>query len=449
MNQNLIPESTSTLAQSLASTLPASSTPSSPWTGSPADSGTIALPQAAPPTPKPPLLRGSSMKDRVQYSLADLLAQAGLSPSLPPDRERDRDNVSVVSAGSTSSGGSTSRKTPPPLLTRRPSLKDRLAPVNAPPASSSASTGAAASSTRTMPWSPTGPASTNNASSPSPARASASSPTPPAASAAIAAAVPLTSRTPTPPNASRNSSRRESFFAPFIAGAGNFRRRASTGADLVEDIEHISLADAPEPSVPTSTSTARAVSPTSEDQLTWASTSHLYDRPSSPAAGPAGTAAASAGAAFPGPASRKAASSPSPPMMLPNQVARRLSLPVTHVPVDAAEGAPWVASPADAGVSLRKPKVTGMFTLKTTSAKDRNALAKEISRAAQNCGFVLTVIEPRRLMRYEDGETGTSATVEIVDLDKLAMSGLKFRRISGNFWSYKRLVERLVEFMHL
>ena len=52
-------------------------------------------------------------------------------------------------------------------------------------------------------------------------------------------------------------------------------------------------------------------------------------------------------------------------------------------------------------------------------------------------------------MRYEDGETGTSATVEIVDLDKLAMSGLKFRRISGNFWSYKRLVERLVEFMHL
>ena len=97
----------------------------------------------------------------------------------------------------------------------------------------------------------------------------------------------------------------------------------------------------------------------------------------------------------------------------------------------------------------RRPKLTGVFKLSTTSTRDRGAIMTELMRATQVCGFEVTVLEPRRTIRYDDPETHTSATIEVVELEPPSGHGLRFRRIRGTVWSHKRLVERLLEFMQL
>ena len=91
-----------------------------------------------------------------------------------------------------------------------------------------------------------------------------------------------------------------------------------------------------------------------------------------------------------------------------------------------------------------------MFTVKTTSTKDEEEIAREIERVLTENGVSFKIMGPR-LFNCVATERQAESNFEIMicHIDKLGMSGLYFKRIRGNFWIHKQITDKLVSQMKM
>ncbi|ORY38803.1 kinase associated domain 1-containing protein, partial [Rhizoclosmatium globosum] len=85
------------------------------------------------------------------------------------------------------------------------------------------------------------------------------------------------------------------------------------------------------------------------------------------------------------------------------------------------------------------------FSAGTTSSKDPDTLIEELIRVLKSENIKYEINSYMATCRFEDVEF----EIEICKLPRLNLNGLRFKRMSGNSWTYKNLLTTVIEKLQL
>ncbi|KAI8918664.1 KA1 domain/Ssp2 C-terminal domain-containing protein, partial [Powellomyces hirtus] len=85
------------------------------------------------------------------------------------------------------------------------------------------------------------------------------------------------------------------------------------------------------------------------------------------------------------------------------------------------------------------------FSVSTTSTKSPDAILAEVLRVLTAHGVKYEVIGFIASCSFQ----GTEFEMEVCKLPRLAVNGLRFKRMSGDSWAYKNLLTDLIAKMNL